>query len=174
MCKSYGKVRISFLMAWRSYPRWGAILKTMFVRNGNVWIEKENNEWFVIIILKYLKNCYINNNDINYNIYPLLTPLCVRHVVQFSCNSHNNPKCYVLYCYYSNFTDKELDYKGGSRWGQDFIHFHLLLRSFLSATAHGPLCKWGLSHTQRLRTDLLLMERSFRVVYVGSVCLHLK
>lgn len=66
------------------------------VRSGVVWIEEENNEGFIIIILKYLKSCYVNNNDIINNIYFLLVFLGFRYVIYVLCNFYNNLKYYVL------------------------------------------------------------------------------
>lgn len=48
-----------------SHPQNNVIWKRT-ARNGNVWIKEENNEWPFIVILKYLKNHYMNNNDINF------------------------------------------------------------------------------------------------------------
>lgn len=49
------------------------ILK-LIVKSGTICINKENNEGPIIIVLRYLKSCYVSNNYIN-NICTVLIVL---------------------------------------------------------------------------------------------------
>lgn len=57
----------------------------LIVKSGNICIKEENNEEPIIIILKYVKSCYVSNNYIN-NICPvsivlLLGTLYTSHII---------------------------------------------------------------------------------------------
>lgn len=60
------------------------ILK-LIVKSGNICIKEENNEEPIIIILRYVKSCYVSNNYINnictVSIVLLLGTLYTSHVI---------------------------------------------------------------------------------------------
>ena len=56
-----------------NYSQNDTILK-LIVKSGNICIKWENNEGPIIIILRYLKICYVSNNYIN-NICTILIVL---------------------------------------------------------------------------------------------------
>lgn len=110
------------------------ILK-LTVRSGNVQVKEENNEGPIIIILKHLRSCYVNNNDINNNICTLLKVLLLGTLHTF----HVIPM--MMYYYHPHLTDKDIGRNDDSWWTQEFIQFRLLFVPILSTTIRSLLCE---------------------------------